>query len=231
MLPAKQTTVERFIHALHEHRVVSVVVVAGIVVVALGTFTESLERILDFSQRHILRARSQNALDEPNHETAFEDTAEPAWEAKIELNSGLPAFSVVKQRLERAAIPIADVFQDPATVSPERFLVSFGRRVRVETLQQVLRLVSDLGVDSIQFLPGRPYEGRITVGSYGYMKAHVVHGPYLFEQEPVASLDPDFLAAVLQPDITLDSLADLVRSRARHEEILLSGQHARTDSK
>lgn len=209
-----QTPVEKFIRVCHEHKIASIVVIIGIIVVALGTFTESLDRMLTFSQKHIFQPGSTavSTLSES------EESIGPAWEAKIEVNPNLTAITTVKGRLQNAAIPFT-LFENSAMSSPpKKFLISFGRYVPVKALQQILRLLSDVRLDSIQFLPGPPYESRIIIGSYGYLKAQVVHGPYLFEQEPIATLDPDFVAALLAPDISADSLVDLVVARARHEE-------------
>ncbi len=122
----------------------------------------------------------------------------------VSVNDLLPAYEEIMKRFNSERIEVSEVFGSKGDSSiPDTFLVAIGRGVPVENAQEIIRLVADLGLEGLRIAEEDFSLGKVYIGSYAY------------KTFPVAPVNGTSIGEFLSPNLTTESFAKLIKSKAK----------------
>lgn len=109
----------------------------------------------------------------------------------VELNNLLDNFTEIKRALNSRNIKISNIFGSSSRYKgvPSQFLFSFGTDIPVANIQEMINILLDYGLDSIQAVIEPIFDGNMYIGSYGYK--NMDNWMYLNEEIVDKLLDPE----------------------------------------
>jgi hypothetical protein len=160
-----------------------------------GQVIKLTEQVSAIAARAVADSSGQSAVAsiaralEVSRDDLTEAKKEIQWQAySIKVNDLLARYEDISALLVAARIPITGTFGSTSRRAerPEHYVIAFGRRVPLEAVQEILRILADTAPEYIEYAEDELNVGNLYVGSYGY------------GGRPVLKLTSEMLAQVLQ---------------------------------
>jgi len=126
----------------------------------------------------------------------------------VEVNDLLPKYKEIREKLASKGIRVRDTFGSNSFEKevPSRFTLTVGLEIDIEHIQEIVKILLEFGLDSIDYANhDHQYNsmcvGKMYIGSYGY------------EQVPVISLNDSLVKEFLSPSISEERFWEILNSK------------------